>query len=129
MLEAERAQALVAEAQGEPHGRIRMSCPRNLVKVVSVITRGFLARFPKVQLQLVVTDRAVDLIEERIDLALRVRRELTSDASLTMRSLGRSRWILVASPMIASGCSADITALASLPTFGTSDAAGEPPGC
>lgn len=125
MLEAERAEAIVAEAQSEPHGRIRMSCPRNLVKVVSPITRSFLRRYPKVQLQVIVTDRAVDLIEERIDLALRVRRELTSDASLTMRSLGRSRWILVASPGMAAGLGTDIAALFSLPTIGTSDDAGE----
>ena len=125
MLEAERAEALVAEAQSEPHGRIRMSCPRNLVKVVSGIAREFLARYSKVQLQLIVTDRAVDLIEERVDVALRVRRELTSDASLTMRSLGHSRWILVASPQTASGLGTDIAELASLPTFGSSDDAGE----
>lgn len=125
MLEAERAEALVAEAQFEPHGRIRMSCPRNLVKVVSPIARSFLRRYSKVQLQLIVTDRAVDLIEERIDLALRVRHELTSDASLTMRSLGRSRWIVVASPAMAAGLGTDIAALFSLPTIGTSDDAGE----
>ncbi|MCJ2044068.1 LysR family transcriptional regulator [Methylobacterium sp. WL103] len=125
MLEAERAEALIAEAQAEPHGRIRMSCPRNLVKVVSAIVRGFLDRFPKVQLQLVVTDRAVDLIEERIDVALRVRHELTSDASLTMRSLGRSRWILVASPRFANGLGAGLAELASVPTMGTSDEVGE----
>jgi DNA-binding transcriptional LysR family regulator len=125
MLEADRAEALVAEAQAEPHGRIRMSCPPNLVKVVSTLARGFLDRFPKVHLQLVVTDRAVDLIEERIDVALRVRHELTSDASLTMRSLGRSRWILVASPQVASGLGADLADLASVPTMSTSNDAGE----
>ncbi len=125
MLEAERAEALVAEAQGEPHGLIRMSCPPNLVKVVSAIARRFLQRFPNVRLQLVVTDRAVDLIEERVDLALRVRHALTSDASLTMRSLGRSRWILVASPRIASALGRDIADLAALPTLGTSDDVGE----
>jgi len=125
MLEAERAEALVAEAQAEPHGRIRMSCPPNLVKVVSTLARRFLGRFPKVHLQMVVTDRAVDLIEERIDVALRVRHELTSDASLTMRSLGRSRWILVASPQVASGLGADLADLASVPTMSTSNDAGE----
>ncbi len=125
MLEAERAEALVAEAQAEPHGRIRLSCPRNLLKVVSAITRDFLARFPKVRIQLVVTDRAVDLIEERVDVALRVRHELTGDASLTMRSLGRSRWILVASPQMASGLGADIGELGQVATLGTSDEAGE----
>src|SRR6478752_7227472 len=61
MVEAERAEALVAEAQAEPHGRIRMSCPLNLAKRVSAIAGDFLAQFPKVQLQLVVTDRAIDL--------------------------------------------------------------------
>ena len=125
MLEAERAEALVAESQAEPHGRIRMSCPPNLVKVVSAIVRGFLARFPKVHLQLIVTDRAVDLIEERVDLALRVRRALTSDAALTLRVLGNSRWILVASPQTASQLGADIAGLASFATLGTNDEAGE----
>lgn len=125
MLEAARAEALVAEAKAEPHGRIRMSCPLNLVEKVSAIASDFLAQFPKVQLQLVVTDRAIDLIEERVDLALRVRRELTSDASLTMRSLGRSRWILVASPQMASQLGTDIADLASIATLGTSDAEGE----
>lgn len=125
MLEAERAEALVAEAQAEPHGRIRMSCPANLAKVISAIARGFLARYPKVQLQLVVTDRAVDLIEERVDLALRVRRALTSDASLTLRVLGNSRWILVASPQTASQLGTDIADLASFATLGTNDEAGE----
>lgn len=125
MLEAERAEALVAEAQAEPHGRIRMSCPLNLVKKVSAIAGGFLDSFPNVQLDLVVTDRAIDLIEERVDLALRVRRELTSDASLTMRSLGRSRWILVASPQTAQLLGNDIAELASIATLSTSDMAGE----
>ncbi|GGE12424.1 transcriptional regulator [Aureimonas endophytica] len=125
MLEAERAEALVATAQAEPQGLIRLSCPQGLVEVASGILRRFVARHPKVRLQLIASDRAVDLIEERIDIALRVRRELTSDASLTMRSLGRSRWILVASPRLASRLGGGIADLAGLPTLGTSDAAGE----
>jgi DNA-binding transcriptional LysR family regulator len=125
MMEAERAEALVAEAQAEPHGRIRISCPAGLADVVSAIVRGFLLRYPKVRLQLIVTDRPVDLIEERIDVAVRVRRDLTSDASLTMRSLGHSRWILVASPQIASGLGSDIAALGTVPTLATRDDPGD----
>ncbi|MBN4096822.1 LysR substrate-binding domain-containing protein [Methylobacterium sp. OT2] len=125
MLEAERAEALVAEAQTEPHGRIRMSCPTGLTDIVAARVRGFLVRYPKVRLQLVVTDRPVDLIEERIDVALRVRRDLTSDASLTMRTLGTSRWILVAAPRIARGLGPDIAALGAVPTLGTRDDPGE----
>jgi DNA-binding transcriptional LysR family regulator len=120
LLEAERAEAAVAEAQAEPHGRIRFSCPTGLVEIVSGITVPFLARYPKVRLQLVATDRAVDLIEERIDVALRVRATLSSDGALTMRSLGRSTRILVASPQLASRI-AGLDQLSMLPLLSTTD--------
>ncbi|NKJ42243.1 LysR family transcriptional regulator [Novosphingobium sp. SG720] len=123
--EAEQAAALVAEAQAEPHGRVRFSCPTGLVEILSEILPGFLARHPRVRLQLVATDRAVDLIEERIDLALRVRVALTSDAALTMRTLGTSARILVASPQVANRIGNDLSALAKVPTLGTSDEIGE----
>lgn len=88
--EAEQAEALVMRAQAEPYGRIRFSCPTGMVGPVSDLITSFLTRYPKVRLQLVATDRAVDIIGERIDLALRVRVDLTTDAELTVRSLGRS---------------------------------------
>lgn len=120
LVEAERAEALVAEAQSEPHGLIRMSCPTGLIESISPIVSRFLAQYPKVRLQLVAVDRPVDLIEERIDVALRVRTSLQGDASLTMRSLGNSIRILVASPQIASRIAA-IENLAGLPTLSTTD--------
>jgi DNA-binding transcriptional LysR family regulator len=120
LAEAERAEALVAEAQSEPHGLIRMSCPTGLVEPISDLITDFMAKFPKVRLQLVALDRPVDLIEERIDVALRVRTALDSDASLTMRTLGNSVRILVASPQVASRI-ASIEQLASEPTLSTTD--------
>ncbi|MDF0543799.1 LysR family transcriptional regulator [Sphingobium sp. H39-3-25] len=120
--EAEQAEALVMQARAEPHGRIRFSCPTGMIEPISGLISSFLARYPKVRLQLVATDRAVDLIEERIDLALRVRASLTSDAALTMRSLGTSTRILVASPPMAKQVGS-IEHLASLPTLATHDAA------
>jgi DNA-binding transcriptional LysR family regulator len=125
LAEAEMAAALVSEAQAEPHGRVRFSCPTGFVEIMAGILPGFLARYPKVRLQLVATDRAVDLIEERVDLALRVRVALTSDAALTMRTLTMSSRILVASPQLASRIGGDPAALAAVPTLGTSDDAGE----
>lgn len=122
--EARQAAAVVAEAQAEPQGLIAFSCPTGLVEVISVLLPPFLARYPKVRLQLVATDRAVDLIEERIDLALRVRVALTSDAALTMRTLGSSARILVGSPQMASRIGGDIAALAGQPTLGTSNETG-----
>ncbi|TIX52088.1 LysR family transcriptional regulator [Alteraurantiacibacter aquimixticola] len=120
-LEAEQAEALVAQAQSEPHGRMRFSCPTGMIEVVSDLVHGFLRKYPKVQLQLLATDRPVDLIGERIDLALRVRTALTSDAELTMRSLGSSTRILVAAPALAHRLQ-EVSDLARLPTLATSDA-------
>lgn len=125
MGEAEQAAALVAQAQAEPHGRVRFSCPTGMVEILMQILPAFMARYPRVQLQLVAMDRPVDLIEERIDLALRVRVALSSDAALTMRTLGQSARILVASPQIASRISGDLSGLAQVPTLGTSDDIGE----
>ncbi|WP_304168152.1 LysR substrate-binding domain-containing protein [Lonsdalea britannica] len=122
--EAGQAQALIAEAQSEPHGIVRMSCPTGLVELISPILIDFMGRYPKVRLQLLAQDRAVDLIEERIDVALRVRVKLDSDASLTMRSLGESSKILVAAPHIASEIR-DIEDLKSAPTLSTSEATDE----
>lgn len=100
--EAEQAEALVRQARSEPQGLIRFSCPTGMVELISSLIGSFLQQHPKVRLQMLATDRAVDLIGERIDLALRVRVVLASDAELTMRSLGSSTRILVASPALAS---------------------------
>lgn len=124
--EAAQAEALIAQAQSEPQGVIRFSCPHGMIEVLSPGLPAFLDRFPKVRLQMVATDRAVDLIAERIDLALRVRLDLVTDASLTMRTLGHSKRILVASPSLANRIvSADIAGLHGLPTLSSTDESGE----
>lgn len=122
--EAEQAQALVAEARAEPHGLMRFGCPSGLVEVVAPLIADYLARYPEVRLQLVAGDRPLDLIGERIDLALRVRVSLDSDASLTMRTLGTSIRILVGGPALASriGCIED---LSTVPLLATDDAVDE----
>ncbi|WP_193183736.1 LysR family transcriptional regulator [Nisaea sediminum] len=123
-LEAEQAEALVRQARSEPQGRIRFSCPTGMVELVSNLVGSFLQQHPKVRLQVLATDRPVDLIGERIDLALRVRVALTSDAELTMRSLGSSTRILVASPALAGGVR-NPDDLAKVPMLATNDADAE----
>ena len=83
-----------------PHAYVlqrRILYAKNLV-VETRLPPAFLERYPKVRLQVIAVDRAVDLIEERIDVALRVRLALVTDAALTMRTLGHSSRILVAAP-------------------------------
>ncbi|WP_395672012.1 LysR family transcriptional regulator [Inquilinus sp.] len=122
--EVERAEALVAAAQAEPRGIVRFSCPTGLVGLVTGTLPDFLRLYPRVNVRILATDRAVDLIAERIDVALRVRLALDTDAALTMRTLAKSRRILVASPALANtiGDPSDIAALASSPTLSTNDA-------
>lgn len=120
LAEVEQAETLVMQAQAEPHGKVRFSCPTGLVELASGLVSTFLVRYPKVRLQIVATDRAVDLIGERIDVALRVRTALTSDAALTMRTLGTSTRILVGNPQMANRI-ADVGQLADLPCLSTSD--------
>jgi DNA-binding transcriptional LysR family regulator len=102
LTEAERARAVISEAQGKPRGLVRLSCPTGLLEGTPLadLLRRFLVENTRVTLDLVATNRPVDLIEERIDIALRVRPRLTDDASLVMRNLGLSRRILVCAPRL-----------------------------
>jgi DNA-binding transcriptional LysR family regulator len=125
LLEVQQAEAAVSEALSEPRGPVRVSCPLGLVESLSSSFSGFLQKYPKIQLQVVAVDRPVDLIEERIDVAIRVRATLDTDASLTLRTLGKSSRILVAAPVLASSCSSDVARLTELPTLATTDQIGE----
>jgi DNA-binding transcriptional LysR family regulator len=126
MMDAQQADAIVSEAIGEPRGVVRCSCPLGLVEALSPTFCSFMRTFPKAKLQVVAIDRPVGLIDERIDVAIRVRATLDADAALTMRSLGRSSRILVAAPALAAFCAGgDVAALSELPTLATTDQMGE----
>ena len=120
---AERAEAIVAASVTEPRGLVRCACPLGLVEVVSPMLPEFLKLYPRVRVQLVVTDRAVDVVSERIDVALRVRTSLQSDAGLTVRTLARSGRILLASPSLVNAIPSprEISALDALPTLSTTE--------
>lgn len=119
---AERAEAVVVTTLDEPEGIVRFSCPTGMVEVVTPMLDDFLSLYPRVRMQLVATDRPVDLIDDRIDLALRVRVKLDPEAAMTVRTLARSRRILLASPALANTIrTQDIAALATLPTISSAD--------
>jgi DNA-binding transcriptional LysR family regulator len=125
VLDVQQADAVVSDALGEPHGIVRCSCPLGLMEALSPTLTSFLKTYPKAQLQMVAVDRAVDLIDERIDVAIRVRTALTTDAALIMRTLGHSSRILVAAPKLAKLCKkGDLDALSELPTLASTDQIG-----
>ena len=99
--EAQAAQDAVDELRAEPRGLVRLSCPVSLAQtVLAHVLPDFLAQYPKMQVRLMVSNRRVDVIGEGVDLALRVRSKLDTDANLIMRSFGQTRTLLVASPSL-----------------------------
>ena len=97
--DAEAAEEAVAQAQTEPRGTIRVACPVTLAQTtIGPILPRFLARYPQVKVDLKISNRAVDLVEEGFDVALRVRTTLDDSGSLVVKNLGTTRTLLVASP-------------------------------
>ena len=100
VIEAEAAEEAALRMQAEPRGLVRLSCPLGLQSAIAAPMSSFLAAHPLLRLQCVVTNRRVDLVHEGIDVAIRVRERLDTDADLQMKRIGLSRRILVASPAL-----------------------------
>ena len=99
LAEAQAAREAVDRLSAEPRGVVRVSVPVGLAQQqIPQLLPEFLARYPKVRVQLHVSNRRVDLINEGFDVAVRVRNKLDDDGSLIMRSFGQIQELLVASP-------------------------------
>lgn len=97
--EAEAAAAVVEQVHMEPRGTLRIACPVTLAQsTLGPILPAFLARYPQVKVDMRVNNRVVDLVEEGIDVALRVRQSLDESGSLVVKKLGSSETFLLASP-------------------------------
>ena len=96
---ARAASEAVAQVQTEPSGLVRLSCPVTISHSgLAQLLPMFLARYPAVRIDMRVMNRPVDLIEEGIDIALRVRPAIEDSATLVARTFGTSRGVLVAAP-------------------------------
>lgn len=94
------AEAEVAAARGEPAGVVRLGCPLGFTPMLADILPGFHRRYPGVRLLITATNRRLDLIEERFDVALRAREQLDTDNQLIVRKFGETRSRLAASPTL-----------------------------
>ena len=103
----ERGRQIVAAVHGA-HSRLtaRIAAPRGLLRIASSVSFGrvlvapvvgeYLLLHPDVEVELVLLDRVVDLVEEGMDLAVRVAR--LPDSSMVARGIGLVRRVVVASP-------------------------------
>ena len=97
--EAQAAEDVVAQMTAEPRGVMRISSPIGLTQnILTGLLPEFCERYPQVRVLVISTDRRVDIINEGIDIALRVRERLDTDADLVVRQFGRGSMVLAASP-------------------------------
>ncbi|TAM42605.1 MAG: LysR family transcriptional regulator [Burkholderiaceae bacterium] len=99
--EARAADDAMAQAQTEPRGIIRVTCPVTLAQtVLGPLLPTFGARYPLVNVAMEVSNRVVDLIEDGVDVALRVRPSTADSGSLVVKHLDTTQSLLVASPAL-----------------------------
>lgn len=99
LAEAQAAREAVERVSATPRGVVRVSSPVAVAQeMLSRLVPEYLRQQPQVRVQLHVSNRRVDVIQEGFDVALRVRTQLGEDGELVMRSFGQIRELLVASP-------------------------------
>ena len=100
--EAKAARDIVDRTRSRPHGTVRIACPVALLESgISGIIARYVEDHPDVQVLLDATNRRVDVVEEGLDFAIRVRLPPLDNTDLAVRQLGLSIHILVASPGLA----------------------------
>jgi LysR family transcriptional regulator for bpeEF and oprC len=85
-----------ARGEGKPSGLLRVSCPTSLGRAYLLPQAGaLLARYPEMELDVQLSDRYIDLVEDGVDLAIRV--GVLEDSALRARRIGMSERVCVAS--------------------------------
>src|SRR5258708_18850524 len=90
-------EAELTDRRGTPQGLLRVTTSLAFsTHLLAPWIGEFLERYPAVQLELIPTDRVVDLVEEGVDIAIRVGR--LADSSFMARKIGEDVRLVCASP-------------------------------
>jgi DNA-binding transcriptional LysR family regulator len=95
--EIEALENQIVGESGTPSGvlRVTTSLAFSTHQLAPVLSE-FLARYPLVQLELLPTDRVIDMVEEGIDVAIRIGR--LADTSFMARKIGEDKRLICAAP-------------------------------
>ena len=121
LAEADAAQALARDESAAPRGTVRLACPPALLQhAVGDMLARFLNAWPQVALQVQSTNRNVDVWQDGVDLALRVRAPgaaLLQDEIVKPLALS-PHWLVAAPALLANAAPPAAPAdLARLPTL------------
>lgn len=95
--EIEALESEISDHRGTPHGLLRVTTSLAFsTHQLAPLIGEFLARYPDLQLELMPTDRVVDMIEEGVDIAIRIGR--LPDSSFMARKIGDDVRIVCAAP-------------------------------
>jgi DNA-binding transcriptional LysR family regulator len=94
--ELEEADSTVGAQQSTPRGTLRVYTNSHVLRFIAPIVSEYLGLYPEVRLELSMGERMIDLVEERIDVAIRT--VPTPDSSLIVKRLIDWRSILCAAP-------------------------------
>ncbi|HEX6019857.1 MAG TPA: LysR family transcriptional regulator [Burkholderiaceae bacterium] len=95
--EAEQAAELVDQLQSEPRGMLKVTAPVAFGRLhVAPAMVEYLARYPRMKLDMTITDRVVDLVDEGYDIAIRIVRE--PSPHLVARELAPAHRVVCATP-------------------------------
>ena len=103
----------LASDNPEPHGVLRVTASVSFGQShLAAAVAGFVRRYPLTRVELLLVDRMVNLVEERVDVAVRISRAI--DPNLIARPLAQCHSVLCASPayLAAHGAPATADALA-----------------
>jgi DNA-binding transcriptional LysR family regulator len=93
----EEADGIVSGLSQQPRGLLRISAPSNLAsRHIMPMVSEFMQTYPEISVELMCSERRVDLVDEGYDLALRI--SAMPDPELIARRLAPIRHVLVASP-------------------------------
>ncbi|MES2070598.1 MAG: LysR family transcriptional regulator [Pseudomonadota bacterium] len=97
LLMTEEVKASAGRRQLEPQGQIRITASNSLAEShLAAAIAEFVQLYPKTRIDILALDRTVNLVEERMDLAIRITNQL--DPALLARRLSTCRSLLCASP-------------------------------
>src|SRR5580700_3916391 len=97
LADVDEAEGSVQDERSRPSGRLVVSAPIGFGRLhVSPVMSEYLKRYPEVSSDLRLSDRMINLVEDGIDLAVRIGH--LADSSLVARHVGEMRRITVASP-------------------------------